>query len=130
MFPTLLALAGVKSESAIRLDGIDLTPAIEGKLDRRPNTIGFWHHYTKGQSTWSDRIIKALMEAQQAGKPNPHPERVLKNVNAFPARKPLANGNYPGHAAIIDWPYKIHTITKGNVTPATSITGHFNSSAR
>ena len=41
MFPTLLALAGVKSDRKIPLDGIDLTPAIEGKLQRRPNTIGF-----------------------------------------------------------------------------------------
>ena len=116
MFPTLLALAGVKSDRKIPLDGIDLTPAIEGKLQRRPNTIGFWHHYTKGQSTWSDRIIKTLMDAQQAGKPNPHPERVLKNVNEFPARKPLPNGSYPGHAAVIDWPYKIHAISSGKST--------------
>ena len=53
------------------------------------------------------------MEAQQTGKPNPHPERILKNVNAFPARKALANGSYPGHAALIDWPYKIHAIGNG-----------------
>ena len=56
------------------------------------------------------------MDAQQAGKPNPHPERVLKNVNEFPARKPLPNGSYPGHAAVIDWPYKIHAISSGKST--------------
>ena len=33
-----------------------------------------------------------------------------KNVNEFPARKASANGSYPGHAALLKWPYKIHAI--------------------
>jgi hypothetical protein len=50
------------------------------------------------------------MEAQQAGKPNPFPERVLKNVNEFPKRELLENGSHAGHAALLSWPYKIHSI--------------------
>ena len=50
------------------------------------------------------------MEAQQAGKSNPFPERVLKNVNEFPQREFSAKGSHTGHAALLNWPYKIHSI--------------------
>jgi hypothetical protein len=49
------------------------------------------------------------MEAQQQGLPNPHPERLLKNVEEFPE---FERGDYPGHAAWNDWPWKIHRIQK------------------
>ena len=76
--------------------------------------MGFWHHHTGGQGTWNDRLIKELMDAQQAGKPNPLPERLLKNVNQFPK---LPRGDYNGHAAWTDWPWKFHRIQKeGKVT--------------
>ena len=45
--------------------------------------MGFWHGFRNGESTWNDRIIKALLDAKTAGKPNPYPERMLKNVNVF-----------------------------------------------
>jgi hypothetical protein len=51
------------------------------------------------------------MEAQQAGKPSPFPERVLKNVEEFPS---FERGNYKGHAAWNDWPWKLHRIQKGD----------------
>ena len=110
IFPTLLEFADIQSDSKIPLDGITLKPIITGTVKKRSNPIGFWHKYTTGQTTWSDQIIKTLMNAQQSGKPTPYPERILKNVNKFPTRPPLPNGSYPGHAALIDWPYKIHVI--------------------
>ncbi|MCP5538421.1 MAG: sulfatase-like hydrolase/transferase [Akkermansiaceae bacterium] len=110
IYPTLLALAGVKNTSTIPLDGIDLSSFLTGKKTRREQPIGFWHDYTAGEGTYSDRIIRALMLAQKAGKPTPFPERLLKNVNEYPKRKPYANGSQPGHAALLDWPYKIHAI--------------------
>jgi hypothetical protein len=73
--------------------------------------VGFWHLHTGGQGTHSDRIIKELMEAQQAGKPNPFPERILKNVEDFPT---FPRGNYQGHAGWNDWPWKLHRIQKGD----------------
>ena len=110
IYPTLLAIAGAEVDKQPLLDGIDLAPIIDGKVTRRSNPIGFWHSYTGGQSTHSDRIIKSLMEAQQAKKTNPFPERVLKNVNDFPKRELLENGSHAGHAALLSWPYKIHSI--------------------
>lgn len=109
IYPTLLSIAGAKAEHQPRLDGIDLADVIAGTQTERP-PMGFWFHHSGGQSTWNDRLIKQLMEAQQAGKPNPLPERVLKNVEEFPKR---AVGGYNGHAAWNEWPWKLHRIEKG-----------------
>ncbi len=113
IYPTVLQIAGAKVAHQPRLDGIDLAKVIAGRQTKRP-ALGFWHHHTVGQGTWSDRLIKELMEAQQAGKANPLPERLLKNVNLFPK---LTRGDYNGHAAWTDWPWKFHRIQKdGKVT--------------
>jgi len=113
MYPTLLKIAGAKVAHQPQLDGIDLAKVIAGKQKKRP-PMGFWHNHTPGQGTWNDRLIKQLMEAQQAGQPNPLPERLLKNANDFPS---FQRGDYNGHAAWTDWPWKFHRIQKqGKVT--------------
>jgi hypothetical protein len=48
------------------------------------------------------------MEAQQAKQANPFPDRLLKNVNDFP--KYEDSSHQSGHAALLDWPFKIHGI--------------------
>lgn len=111
MFPTLLALAGGEAVAKPHLDGIDLGPIIRGEVQKRSNTIGFWHQFAGGQVTFSDQLTKQLMTAQQAGESTPLPDRLLKNVNEFPNHKRGGNGSYPGHAALLDWPYKIHVIS-------------------
>ena len=109
LYPTLVAIAGAKVAHQPKLDGIDLQPVIAGEQSERP-PMGFWHGHTSGQGTWSDRIIKALKEAKEAGKPNPHPERILKNVNEFPI---LGEDAMRGHAAWNAWPWKLHRIQNG-----------------
>ncbi len=109
LYPTLLAVAGVAQPAKQPiLDGIDLLPILEGKKRTRP-PMGFWHGFRNGQGTWSDRIIKALLEAEKAGKPNPHPERILKNVKEFPT---FNMTDLEGHAAWNEWPWKLHRIEK------------------
>ncbi len=109
LYPTLLTVAGFKQpEQQPVLDGIDLLPILEGKKRTRP-PMGFWHGFRNGQGTWSDRIIKALLEAEKAGKPNPHPERILKNVKEFSS---FDMSDLEGHAAWNDWPWKLHRIEK------------------
>jgi arylsulfatase A-like enzyme len=108
IYPTVLSIAKGKVKHQPRLDGLDLKKIITGRQAQRP-AMGFWHLHSNGQSTWNDRIIKSLMEAQQQGLPNPHPERLLKNVEEFPE---FERGDYPGHAAWNDWPWKIHRIQK------------------
>ncbi|MFT5467826.1 MAG: arylsulfatase A-like enzyme [Verrucomicrobiales bacterium] len=110
IYPTMLKIAGAEVEHQPHLDGIDLAEIIAGTQTKRP-PMGFWHLHTGGQGTYSDRVIKGLMEAQQAGKPSPFPERLLKNVEQFPK---LPRGNFQGHAARTDWPWKVHRIQKGD----------------
>ncbi len=64
MYPTLLAATGVKAENQIEpLDGINLLPFFDRKMDARGKPIPFWDHLSK----------------------------------------------QPAHAALLDWPYKLHT---------------------
>jgi len=106
IYPTLLSVAGLPSESPHPLDGINLSPLFEGKMNQRNKAMGFWHLFQGGQATWSDRILKAIMEKQQAGAPRPHdPQRMRKDVNAFP-QFPLSTST--GHAAWQAWPWKLH----------------------
>lgn len=114
LYPTLLAITGAKVEHQPVLDGIDLSEALENRPIKRP-PIGFWHGHTDGQSTWNDRIIRELMEAQQAGKPSPHPDRIYKNVREFPEFGADAKR---GHAAWLDWPWKLHRIQQGEKPPS------------
>ncbi len=112
LYPTLINVGRAKVKHQMPLDGIDLAAVISGEQTTRPG-MGFWHGFRDGQGTWSDRIIKALMEAKMAGKPNPHPERILKNVNEFPDLESLDSR---GHAAWNAWPWKLHRIENaGNV---------------
>ena len=108
IYPTLIALTQTTVKNQAPVDGINLLPFINNQKTKRTKPIGFWHKFTGGQSTWSDRIIKKLMEAQQAELPNPFPERVLKNVNDFPEYDTTSHQS--GHAALLDWPFKIHAI--------------------
>ncbi|MBI1372071.1 MAG: sulfatase-like hydrolase/transferase [Phycisphaera sp.] len=108
IYPTLMAMAGVKLDSPYPLDGVDVSDIIAGKVTHRPKPIGFWHLFQPGQSTWSDRILKAIMEKQQAGAPLPHdPPRMLKDVNEYPQ---FPEDTATGHAAWNDWPWKLHRI--------------------
>lgn len=108
MYPTLLSMAGVQSKFPHPLDGTDISDVITGKAHKRSKPMGFWHGFQQGQSTWSDRIQKAIMEKQQAGAPTPHDEhRIRKDVDEFPQ---FPEETAKGHAAWTDWPWKLHRI--------------------
>jgi arylsulfatase A-like enzyme len=108
MYPTLMAMAGVKLDAPHPLDGIDASTIIAGTAEKRGKPMGFWHGFQGGQSTWSDRIQKAIMEKQHASAPLPHdPPRMQKDVDEFPQ---IAENVATGHAAWNDWPWKLHRI--------------------
>lgn len=109
LFPTMLALAEVEFNPPHPLDGIDISNIISGNQSKRP-PMGFWHGFRLGEATWSDRIIKSLKDAHEADKPNPLPRRFLKNVEEFPK---FEDDDRRGHAAWLDWPWKLHRIEKG-----------------
>lgn len=108
IYPTLLAVAGAEKPDDRPLDGIDITPLFDGKLQRRGKAMGFWHQFQAGQSTWSDRLLKDIMIKQQAGaKPPFNAQRMAKDVMDFPQfKRDVAKG----HAAWTDWPWKLHRI--------------------
>lgn len=108
MYPTLISMAGVKTIAPHPLDGADVSDIISGAAKKRSKPIGFWHGIQGGQNTWSDRILKAIMEKQQAGVPEPHdPPRMRKDVDEFPQ---FPEDSAKGHAAWNDWPWKLHRI--------------------
>lgn len=112
IYPTVLSIVGAKVDHQPKLDGVDLSDILAGTQTSRP-AMGFWHGFEGGQATYSDRVIRELMEAQQAGRPNPHPERLLKNVREFPT---FDLDKLKGHAAWNQWPWKLHRIeTNGSV---------------
>lgn len=111
IYPTVLAMAGVTVPGQHPLDGIDLADVLTGKVAQRSKPIGFWHGFQGGQSTWSDRILKAIMLKQQAGEPPPHdPPRMRKDVDEFPQ---FPEETAAGHAAWLDWPWKLHRLNNG-----------------
>ena len=81
--------------------------------DQPQPLIGFWFGLQPGQGTWSDRILKAVMQAQQAGKPTPHPERLRKDIDEYPQ---FPEDKFIGHAAWLDWPWKLHRKEKKGVS--------------
>ena len=108
IYPTLLAITGARRSDERPLDGIDITPVFDGKMKRRDKPMGFWHKFQGGQSTWSDRILKAIMQKQQAGAQPPlNARRLAKDVMEFPQ---LDRDRSNGHAAWTDWPWKLHRI--------------------
>ncbi len=113
MLPTLLSAAGIQRTGTTELDGIDLMAMIDNKTSARKKPLGFWFGLQAGQSTWSDRILKKLMIAQQAGQPSPHPDRLRKDIDQFPQ---FSEENFPGHSAWLDWPWKLHRIEGKKVT--------------
>jgi len=108
IYPTLMAMAGVELNAPHPLDGIDVSDIIAGQVERRSKPLGFWHHVQGGQSTRSDRILKAIMEKQDADAPLPHDlPRMQKDVDEFPQ---FPEDTAKGHAAWNDWPWKLHRI--------------------
>lgn len=108
IYPTLLALTGIRHNPSHPLDGIDLSEIFAGEVRERGRPMGFWHRFQSGQATWSDRIQKAILEQQQAGVPRPHnAHRIRKDVDEFPQ---FPEDTATGHAAWNDWPWKLHRI--------------------
>jgi arylsulfatase A-like enzyme len=109
IYPTLLEIVGVAMPNQPPLDGISLVPLIDGKMTARPKPIGFWDHAAGGHSTPSDKLMAELLEAQQAGR-EVDPHTFGKDAGKITKQYPL--DEFPGHAARLDWPWKLHRIQK------------------
>jgi len=105
IYPTLLELVGVRVEKQPPLDGISLAGLLAGKMSKRPGAIGFWQYAAGGKSTPSAKLMAELLRSQQAGeKIDPH--TYGKGAGKVTKQYPL--DSFPGHAAWLEWPWKLH----------------------
>ena len=108
MLPTLAEIAGVRSKPGVPLDGISLVPLLDGKMAARPQPIGFWSYPAKGVSTPSAKLMGELLQAQQGGSDITDPGQLRTDAGEITKQYP--EDAFPGHAAWLDWPWKLHRI--------------------
>ena len=108
IYPTVLAVAGVRMEKQPPLDGIDIMPLLTGEEQKRSRPIGFWESGNKGISTPSKVWMDELLAAQTKGEEPNDPARILPD--AAKVGEPVSLSEFPGHAAWLDWPWKLHRI--------------------
>jgi len=107
IFPTILDIVGVDMDTNRPYDGISLVPMIDGQKDTRNQPMGFWSYPAPGIPTPSLEWMSELLEAQKEGNMVGDSSRLrLEDVKVTP---------YPpdtlfGHAAWLDWPWKLHRI--------------------
>ena len=77
-------------------------------MDRRPRPMGFWNHPTGGIRTPSKEWMASLLKAQQSGREVDDPTRL--RLDAGEITKQYPEDHFPGHAAWLDWPWKLHRI--------------------
>lgn len=109
IYPTLLDLVGITPENQPPLDGISLVPTIDGEGDARRSPLGFWDYTASGISTPTAVWMKELLEAQKAGK-DYHDEKRLF-LDAGEITKTYPRDKFPGHAAWLEWPWKLHHLS-------------------
>ncbi len=108
IYPTLLEAIGARPAAQPPLDGVSLLPVIEGRSDTRPRPMGFWRYPAPGVPTPSDRWMAELLAAQQAGTPPLDGGRLRLDAGKITRQYPL--DLFEGHAAWLDWPWKLHRI--------------------
>jgi arylsulfatase A-like enzyme len=111
IYPTLVDLTGARVKNQPPLDGISLLPLIQDRINVRSKPIGFWDYPAKGISTPSHQWMSELMEAQKAGREPGHRSRLRLDAALIRTQYPV--DAFPGHAAWLDWPWKLHRIENG-----------------
>ena len=108
IYATLLEIVGV--------DGVSLVPLIEGRMDSRPQPMGFWDYPMPGIRTPSAEWMAELLRAQQAGG-DLEPHETSQKAAQLP-QPPYPLDTFPGHAAWVDGNWKLHRIAgkEGKVT--------------
>jgi arylsulfatase A-like enzyme len=111
IFPTIMEIAGLESDTDRPLDGISLLPILHNEIDNesnaRPKPMGFWHYPGSGVRTPSAEWMAELLEAQKQGDMVGDSSRLrLEDIRITP----YPVDTLPGHAAWLDWPWKLHRI--------------------
>lgn len=108
IYPTLLDMIGVQMDDQPPLDGISLVPLLNNRLNTRPVPMGFWHYPIAGIRTPTAEWMPELLAAQRAGRAISDSSRL--RLEAGMISKHYPEDTFPGHAAWLDWPWKLHRI--------------------
>lgn len=106
IYPTLLDIANISFEEQPPLDGESLVPLIEGEMSERAEPIGFWKYPSEGHGMLSRKLLKRLRKEQKSGNWTGRIKRL--RFEAAELSKTYPTDEYPGHAAWLDWPWKLH----------------------
>lgn len=113
IYPTLLEIAGVTIKNQPPLDGISLVPLIDNKMKSRVKPIGFWKYPVGGTTEGSSvKLMTELLKEQQEGVTVIDSAKLDLDAGIISQKYP--DNILPGHAAWLDWPYKLHRICSKN----------------
>ncbi len=108
IFPTLLEIVGARPQDQRPLDGTSLVALFDDNMPARPRPLGFWNYPVKGLITPTDKWMAELLEAQKLGQDIRTEERLQMQAGEITTQYP--EDSFPGHAAWLDWPWKLHRI--------------------
>jgi arylsulfatase A-like enzyme len=108
IYPTLLEIVGLQPSPQRPLDGISILSLLEGKAVSRSRPLGFWRHPSQGLPAKSEEWMAELLSLQRAGKEMEDHERLQLDAGRIKQQYP--EDSFPGHAAWLDWPWKLHRI--------------------
>ncbi|OHB49537.1 MAG: N-acetylgalactosamine 6-sulfate sulfatase [Planctomycetes bacterium GWF2_41_51] len=107
IYPTIMEFAEIKVNKELPLDGISLVPLIANKTKARSKPIGFWSYPSQGVVMSSKDEMTGLFESQKTRKEvNDLPS--MSNVGTISQK--YSYNSFLGHAAWLNWPYKLHRI--------------------
>ncbi len=108
IYPTLMDLIDRPLPDKRPLDGISLAGVVDGTMTARPRPMGFWDYAAGGKSQHSGRMLKALLALQAEGKEITDPAKLRTDAGEITKQYP--EDTFPGHAAWLAWPWKLHRI--------------------
>ncbi|NLE59440.1 MAG: sulfatase-like hydrolase/transferase, partial [Planctomycetes bacterium] len=108
IYPTLLEIVGTRPPTQRPLDGLSLVPLIDERMAARPKALGFWQYPAPGTRTPSKQVMSDLLAAQAKG--DEVGDRTMLFADAAKIKRQYPTDSYEGHAAWLDWPWKLHRI--------------------
>ena len=113
MYPTLLEITGASVDNQPPLDGVSLVSLFDGAMTERPEPMGFWSYPSGVKSgVAGERWMQDMLEAQREGTAVEEESPLLLGAGVI--KKQYAEDDFLGHAAWLDWPWKLHRIQAEN----------------
>lgn len=112
ILPTVMEIVGKPISGALPVDGVSLLPAIRDEVSFSQRGIGFWQYPRRGIRTPSYIWMPELLAAQQEGKSITDSFRLRFDAGVL--SESFSRDSVIGHAAWLEWPWKLHRIQERN----------------